>query len=97
MSNLTESPAWQALQQHFEQVKDVHMRDLFEQDSERFTKFSSKIDDILLDFSKTGLLMRRTACWSNWPKSVALRNGVKKCSMESRSIALRRDLRCILH
>jgi len=28
------------------------MREMFEQDSERFTKFSAQMDDILLDFSK---------------------------------------------
>ncbi|MCW8923287.1 MAG: glucose-6-phosphate isomerase [Gammaproteobacteria bacterium] len=52
MSKLTELPAWQALQAHFAEVKDLHMRDLFVQDEQRFEKFSSRMDDILLDFSK---------------------------------------------
>ena len=52
MSKLTESPAWQALQSHFAEVKDLHMRDLFDQDNARFEKFSTQMDDILLDFSK---------------------------------------------
>ncbi len=52
MSQLTESPAWKALQAHFDEVKNVHMRDLFAQDERRFQKFSTKMDDILLDFSK---------------------------------------------
>ena len=33
-------------------MKDVQMRDLFEKDGERFTKFSTSFNDILLDFSK---------------------------------------------
>ena len=52
MSKLTELPAWQALQSHFEEIKDLHMRDLFLQDKKRFEKFSTRMDDILLDFSK---------------------------------------------
>ena len=52
MSKLTELPAWQALQLHFSEMKDLHMRDLFDQDEARFEKFSSQMDDILLDFSK---------------------------------------------
>jgi len=52
MSKLTELASWKALEAHFEQMKDVRMRDLFEQDSERFKKYSTQMDDILLDFSK---------------------------------------------
>jgi glucose-6-phosphate isomerase len=33
-------------------MADVHMRDLFEQDKKRFSKFSLEWDDILLDYSK---------------------------------------------
>jgi glucose-6-phosphate isomerase len=52
MSKLTKSSAWKALKAHFEQVKDTHMRDLFTEDPLRFEKFSTQMDDILLDFSK---------------------------------------------
>lgn len=52
MSKLTELASWKALTAHFEQMKDVHMRDLFAQDTARFTMFSAQMDDILLDFSK---------------------------------------------
>ena len=52
MSKLTESPSWRALEAHFDQVKDLHMRDLFDQDARRFEKFNTQMDDILLDFSK---------------------------------------------
>ncbi|MCK4675918.1 MAG: glucose-6-phosphate isomerase, partial [Gammaproteobacteria bacterium] len=52
MPKLTELASWKALEAHFEQIKDVQMRDLFEQDKNRFKKFSTQMDDILLDFSK---------------------------------------------
>ena len=52
MQKLTELSSWNALEVHFETIKDVHMRDLFKQDKARFKKFSAQMDDILLDFSK---------------------------------------------
>ncbi|MCA9935878.1 MAG: glucose-6-phosphate isomerase [Ardenticatenaceae bacterium] len=52
MTTLTQSPAWQALAAHYQEIKDIHMRDLFAQDPQRFATFSRKFDDILFDFSK---------------------------------------------
>ncbi|OKP00529.1 glucose-6-phosphate isomerase [Xenorhabdus eapokensis] len=51
--NPSQTEAWKALQQHFEQMKNVHLRDLFEQDKERFTAFSATFDQqILVDYAK---------------------------------------------
>jgi len=52
MTKLTESPAWQALEAHFNEMKDVHMRELFAQDKERFNRFSITFNDMLFDYSK---------------------------------------------
>src|SRR5579862_4949636 len=52
MSTLTSSPAWQALQKHYNETKGLHMRDLFAQDTGRFERYSLRFEDILLDFSK---------------------------------------------
>ena len=52
MTDLSESPAWKALEAHFEATKDTHMKELFANDSERFSKFSMNFEDILFDFSK---------------------------------------------
>jgi len=38
-SPLIKTPAWTALIQHYERVKNVHMVDLFEQDPERFSRY----------------------------------------------------------
>jgi len=48
----TELPAWENLQKEFQRIENVHMRDMFAQDSERFERFSLKLDDILFDYSK---------------------------------------------
>ena len=56
MSELTESPAWLALKEHYEEIKDVHMRDMFENDNDRFEKYSTSLNDILLDYSKNRIV-----------------------------------------
>ena len=52
MSNLHESPAWQALTQHQQEIGNMHMRDLFASDPQRFTRFSLQLGEILFDYSK---------------------------------------------
>lgn len=52
LSNLTDSAEWKALEKHFESVCNVHMRDLFEENPQRFEQFSVALNDILLDYSK---------------------------------------------
>jgi glucose-6-phosphate isomerase len=50
--NPTETKSWKKLQIHFEELKKVHMKDLFTDDPERFQKFSFAVPDIVCDFSK---------------------------------------------
>ena len=52
MSELTQLPAWQALQKHYQSVEKLHLRDLFAEDPQRFDKFSLQLNDILFDYSK---------------------------------------------
>jgi len=49
---LTQSPAWLELQKHHQEMRDVHLRDLFARDPERFEKFSLRLGDLLVDYSK---------------------------------------------
>ena len=52
MPSLTQSPAWLALQSHQTQLSQHSIRDLFDQDPQRFDRFSLQLDDMLVDFSK---------------------------------------------
>ncbi|MEI6986519.1 MAG: glucose-6-phosphate isomerase, partial [Rhodospirillaceae bacterium] len=52
MSLLTESPAWQALTRHRQEMEGVAMRDLFDQCPGRFPRFTVNGCGILLDYSK---------------------------------------------
>lgn len=50
--NPTETAAWKSLEQHSGEMKEVHMKDLFEKDADRFKKHSHTFNDIVIDFSK---------------------------------------------
>lgn len=52
MSSLTISPAWKALQKHYQEVQNLSMRESFNTDTARFNKFSLRFNDILFDYSK---------------------------------------------
>ena len=52
MSKLTQSPAWQNLEQHQKEMAPVQMRDMFASDPDRFNKFSVEFGGILFDYSK---------------------------------------------
>ena len=50
--NPTTTTAWSALQQHFAEMKNVAMRNLFSNDPNRYYNFSIRFDDIIFDYSK---------------------------------------------
>lgn len=51
----TSTVAWKKLQEHFQSIKDVQMKNLFEQDSKRADKLTLKWEDFYVDFSKNRL------------------------------------------
>jgi glucose-6-phosphate isomerase len=50
--NPTTTRSWQVLQAHFSEMKNVHMKELFKNDPDRFKKYSLQIEDIVFDYSK---------------------------------------------
>jgi glucose-6-phosphate isomerase len=51
-TQLTQRPAWKALQDHSQKVKSLHMRNLFADDPQRAERFSLEALGIYLDYSK---------------------------------------------
>ena len=49
---LTASKEWKALHEHYGYIKDKHLKELFREDSTRFSKMSHAVGEILFDFSK---------------------------------------------
>ena len=47
-----DQPAWKALEAHQQEFSLTQMRDLFQDDPQRFERYSLRFNDLLLDFSK---------------------------------------------
>ena len=94
--NPTQTSAWQALQKHFEEMKDVTIADLFAKDSDRFTKFSATFDDLMLvDFSKNRITEETLAKLQDLAKETDLAGAIK--SMFSGEKINRTEDRAVLH
>jgi glucose-6-phosphate isomerase len=52
MASITETPEWRALDAHFEQLRNVHLRDLFADDPNRGEELTIELDGVYLDYSK---------------------------------------------
>lgn len=49
---LTERPAWQALVAHHQQVRDLHLRQIFADDPQRGERLTAEGAGLYLDYSK---------------------------------------------
>ena len=50
--NPANTAAWRSLQEHFSEMKNVPMKELFKNDPDRFSKYSISNRDIVFDHSK---------------------------------------------
>ncbi|HEV8003620.1 MAG TPA: glucose-6-phosphate isomerase [Planctomycetaceae bacterium] len=55
LAPLRQRPAWQALETHYEAVRNRHLRDLFAEDPKRAEKLSLEAIGVFLDYSKNRL------------------------------------------
>lgn len=94
--NPTQTAAWQALQKHFDEMKDVTIADLFAKDGDRFSKFSSTFDDqMLVDYSKNRITEETLAKLQDLAKECDLAGAIK--SMFSGEKINRTENRAVLH
>ncbi|MBS0925645.1 glucose-6-phosphate isomerase [Providencia sp. JGM181] len=94
--NPSQTAAWRALEQHYADMKNVHMRDLFAQDAQRFTKFSATFDDqILVDFSKNRITQETLDKLLALAKETQLEDAIK--SLFSGEKINRTEDRAVLH
>ena len=48
----TQTPAWAALEDHYLAIGNLHLRNLFAEDPDRFQRYHRRFGDLLLDYSK---------------------------------------------
>ncbi|HCR8336552.1 TPA: glucose-6-phosphate isomerase [Shigella flexneri] len=94
--NPTQTAAWQALQKHFDEMKDVTIADLFAKDGDRFSKFSATfVDQMLVDYSKNRITEETLAKLQDLAKECDLAGAIK--SMFSGEKINRTENRAVLH
>ncbi|RKS85775.1 glucose-6-phosphate isomerase [Orbus hercynius] len=94
--NPTGTAAWKSLQSHFEQMKDVTIKSLFDADKQRNEKFSLTFNDqILVDFSKNRITQDTLDKLQTLAKECGLSAAIK--SMFSGEKINRTEDRAVLH
>ncbi|OBQ57186.1 glucose-6-phosphate isomerase [Tamlana sp. s12] len=93
--NPLNTPSWKKLQEHFEAVKDIHMKDLFASDADRANKFTVKWDDFYVDFSKNRITEETLKYLLELADDVKLKDAIK--SQFSGEIINQTEGRAVLH
>ncbi len=76
--NPRQTTAWAALEIHFQELKEAAMKTLFQEDPDRFEKFSLQIEDMLVDFSKNIITRETLALLVNLAKETQLKESIEK-------------------
>ncbi|OBK74879.1 glucose-6-phosphate isomerase [Mycobacterium sp. 1274761.0] len=50
--DITATQAWQALARHHDQIRDAHLRELFDEDPDRGSELTLTVGDLYIDYSK---------------------------------------------
>jgi glucose-6-phosphate isomerase len=92
-AQLTQLPAWQALSEHFEHVKTMHLRQLFAEDPRRGDRLAAEAVGLYLDYSKhrvtdetLRLLVRLAAARGLRARIDAMYSGEKINTTEGRAV-----------
>ena len=90
---LSERPAWGALEKHYEEIRDLHLRDLFAEDPTRGERFAAQGAGLYLDYSKNritdetiGLLLQLAEESGLAERSAAMFRGDRINVTENRSV-----------
>ncbi|BBX29474.1 glucose-6-phosphate isomerase [Mycolicibacterium alvei] len=51
-ADITATPAWQALSKHYDDIRDIHLTELFAEDPARGTELVLTVGDLYIDYSK---------------------------------------------
>ncbi|MCK4608359.1 MAG: glucose-6-phosphate isomerase [Gammaproteobacteria bacterium] len=95
MNKITQSAAWQKLNKHQQQMAKVAMRDLFNDDPERFSKYSLEAADLFLDYSKNRITQETFDLLCELPDNRDLASHIE--AMFSGQIINTTEQRAVLH
>ncbi len=75
---IDQSPEWQALAAHHRAVRDTRMSDLFAKDTERAKRFTTRLADIRLDYSKNRITDETMTLLRNLARAADIRGWTEK-------------------
>ena len=93
--NPTSTNTWKELQEHFTEVKNTHIRDLFSKDDERFKKYSMCLSDIVFDYSKNIIIDKTVQLLLQLAKECKLKDAI--ASMYNGDMINETEKRSVLH
>ncbi len=74
--NPTQTQTWKKLEAHYSDMQHTQMKSLFASDSNRFTNFSIKFEDILIDYSKNIIDAKTQSLLIELAKEVDLKSAI---------------------
>ena len=78
MAEITKTSEWLSLEEHFKKIKNIHMKDLFENDIQRFENNHILFDDFLFDYSKNRITAETRKLLISLAKSADIENWRKR-------------------
>ncbi|CAN5739049.1 glucose-6-phosphate isomerase [soil metagenome] len=93
--NPVRTGAWKKLGQHYEALKNEHLKAMFAQDPERFSRFSLQFENILVDYSKNNISDQTLALLQELAEEAQLKDAIEK--MYSGEKINLREKRAVLH
>jgi glucose-6-phosphate isomerase len=76
--NPTTTKAWKDLEEHYNNTKDQHLRELFNEHSERATEFSLQWNDFFLDYSKNRITPKTMELLLQLAEELQLKEAIAK-------------------
>ncbi|MBN4070524.1 glucose-6-phosphate isomerase [Olleya sp. AH-315-F22] len=76
--NPTKTKAWSKLEEHFKDIKDVHMKNWFNKDEQRANRFTIKWDDFYVDYSKNRITQKTIDLFLKLAEEVDLKDSISK-------------------
>ena len=76
--NPSQTAAWKSLESHYQQMKKIHLKELFEADPNRFKHFSLRMGDLLVDYSKNIITDKTMQLLYDLAKETKLKDGIEK-------------------
>ena len=76
--NPTKTNAWKELTEHFKNIKDLQIKDLFTSDKSRKENFSIDFDDLTVDFSKNRITQKTIDLLVDLANQTELKDAINK-------------------